>query len=150
MVQREMRDFIQQICDTWPNIREQWQSGVYAETLQSYLVRVPLATARAGLFRWAEQHNKPPTVYGLLGAIDQVRDEERRREARAPVELPELEHVAPADRDVAKQALEEIHALLDKKLAMVPTGGFRRTPEEIQAYIREKGLTQYAGKSGDA
>lgn len=135
MEQREMRDFIQEICATWPQLREQWQSGVYAETLQSYLARIDLVTARAGLFRWAEQHNRPPTVHGLLGAIDQIRDEERQLEARAPVQLPALEQVSVADRDVAKQALAEIHALLDKKLA---------DGEELQAYIQRKGLTHYA------
>ena len=145
MERHEMETLIEQVCETWPQLREQWQSGVYAETLRSYLARVDLAMARAGLFRWAEQHNRPPTVHGLLGAIDQVVDEQRQREARAPVHLPDPEDVPVADREIATAALTQIQALLDKKLAMVPTGGFRRSPEELQAYIARKGLTHYAG-----
>ena len=143
MTNQEMQHFISDITATWPQLRDQWQSPVYAETLRGYLQRHEASVARVGLQRWVEQHNRPPTVFGLLGAIDQVQDEQRQREARTAVAWPDPEAMPEGARDVAKEALTAIYALLDQKLEMIPIGGYRRTPEELQAYIRSKGLTNY-------
>lgn len=146
MTSEEMQGFIGDIVATWPHIAEQWQSGVYATRLRTDLVRIDLETANRGLFRWVEEHNRPPTVMNLLDAIDHVQDEQRQREARAPVEFPRAKDIPEEDRDVAREALAAMHALVDKKLEMIPTGGYRRSPEELQAHIQAKGLTNYAGK----
>ena len=145
MTTSEMQEFIRLVTDTWPQLIDQWHTGVYAETLRATLRRTDVGTAERGVTRWASEHNRPPTVMGLLGAIDQIAEEQRRSEAREPVQLPRPEDVAEEDRAIAKEAIQAIYDLCDRHLAMLPTGGYRRDPEELRQYIRAKGLTNYAG-----
>ena len=112
---------------TWPHIAPQWQSDVYAERLRTSLARIDLDLANRGLGRWVDDWNKAPTVLGLLGAIDQVADEERRAAYRKhddkmptpeQVAVHSPPHRAAEDRAIAKEALAMINGLLNNRLTM--------------------------------
>lgn len=143
MTRDEMWQLVQVVITTWPQLSTQWQTATYADSLHAAVARVPLAVAKAGVARWVLQHNRPPTMEGLLGVIEQVQAEQRQASARQPVQWPRAEEVPMEDREVAREALKAMHALVEKQLAQVPTGGYRRNPEAIRAMIREKGLTHY-------
>lgn len=126
MKDQEMQRFIADITTTWPRIEEQWRAPVYAQRLQGYLLRVTWAQASAGLFRWVDEHNRPPTIEGLIEKIDAAIHEERLTAAREATGLPTPDQVAShspshrsaEDKVIATEALAMIQGFLDKRLTM--------------------------------
>ena len=121
MTRDEMERFIADICTTWPRIAEQWQSSVYAARLRQGLATVTWQEASAGLFRWVDEHNRPPTIEGLLEMIDAAQTDARQAAARVPAELPTPDDVArhspqsrsAEDKAIATEALAMIRGLLN-------------------------------------